>query len=51
MTFVNKTKSAIQCERCDSEIEVGEYFHEDNSDIVCECCYEDAHEYDNEDWE
>ena len=46
--YINKTDSAVDCYECGEPIESGDYFHIENKHYLCECCYEDAHEYDNE---
>ncbi|NQZ58165.1 MAG: hypothetical protein HRT88_11965 [Lentisphaeraceae bacterium] len=46
--WVNKTDQPMVCENCEEKIETNQQFHMDEGETLCECCYEDRHEYDNE---
>ena len=48
MAQAYKSNAHRICGQCETDIEVGDTFWKDGDAYICECCYEDNHEYDNE---
>jgi len=48
MAVKNKSENPIECTGCGEDIAPGEVCHKDRGDLICELCYEERHEYDND---